>query len=80
MMHKKLKVLKYKEGYSYPIENNILIDSESNYNQSLLERDIDKLWTTKKDYSDLTKYIIIGAVFLVVIFILANLFKGGGTT
>lgn len=76
MRYKKLRILQYKEGFSYPIEKDVLIDSDSRYNQSLLEREVDKLWVTKKDYGDLMKYVIIGAVVVVGIIIVLNLMKG----
>lgn len=78
MKYKNIEIIEYKEGYSYPIKENYIIDSDSNYNQSLLERDIDKLWVKHRDNSEIMKYIIIGGVILLAIFIVLQFFKKGG--
>lgn len=68
---------RYKEGYSYPIVENVLIESESEYNQQLLEQRYEELTFNRGKFDDdIMKWvIIIGVVVLVIAILYALVFK-----
>lgn len=79
--YKRLALFKYKEGNSYPIKDNVLVESDALYNQSLLEQRYTDLAFEKGVFdSDIFKYIMIGGVVLIVLVIVYGLFNQSPAT
>lgn len=67
----KMSFARYKEGYSFPIVDNLLIESEAEFNLSILEQKVDNLYAEKSGFNDdLLKWVIIGGIIVVVLIVI----------